>query len=367
VKILVIGAGRTGRAIGRMLAGDGNFAVTLIDSTREATELARRGGLAVREADAARIEDVSKIAEGFDALICAAPNYLAPGLATVAAQRGLHYLDLGEDQDAAAKVKKVANGAKGTFLTGCGLAPGFVANLVADLVTDAQPPIDVTVRVGTLPVNTSNRLGYGLTWNVDGLIHEYSAPCEALRDGQPAVLVPLEGYEHFVLSGSQYEAFNTSGGLGDLCAYLAGKVDRLSFKTLRYRGHCDLMKFLLDDMGLGRRKDLLRAVLSNGIPEIDQDKVIVYVTVLGQRGHSRHETTHIQTILGAEEQQGERVSAMQSASAAHVCAMADLIRQGVIGGGGAQAVGGVTLAQLAKSPFAETLLAGTLANAPTSC
>jgi saccharopine dehydrogenase-like NADP-dependent oxidoreductase len=367
MKILVIGAGRTGRAIGHTLVGDGNFSVTLVDSNCQATDLARRGGLAIREADAACIEDVAKIARGFDTLICAAPNYLAPGLSTVAADGGLHYLDLGEDQDVAAKVKKVAKGAKGKFLTGCGLAPGFVANLVADLVADAQPPIDVTVRVGTLPVNTSNRLGYGLTWNVDGLIHEYSSPCEAVREGQPAVLVPLEGYEHFVLSGSQYEAFNTAGGLGDLCTYLAGKVDRLSFKTVRYRGHCDLMKFLLDDMGLGRRKDLLRAVLSNGIPAIDQDKVIVYVTVLSQRGYSRHETSHIQTIHGIETQKGERASAMQSASAAHVCAMADLIRQDVIGGGGSQGVGSVTLAQLARSPFAATLLAGTLVNQPTSC
>ena len=365
MKVLVIGAGRTGRAIGRMLAADANFAATLVDSTAEALTLARRGGLAVREADAARGDDIARIAADFDALIAAGPNHLNPGLAAVAAVAGTHYLDLGEDQGAAAKVATAAEGAEGVFLSGCGLAPGFVANLVVDLVKGGEAPIDVTVRVGTLPVNTSNRLGYGLTWNVDGLIHEYSAPCEALRGGEPVEVAPLEGYEQFVLSGGQYEAFNTSGGLGDLCGYLAGKVDRLSFKTVRYRGHCDLMKFLLEDLGLGRRKDLLRAVLSNGIPQIDQDKVIVYVTVLSQRGHARHETTHIQTILGSEAD-GERVSAMQAASAAHVCAMADLVRQGVIAGGGPHAVGEVTLAQLARSPFAASLLAGTLANPPTS-
>lgn len=363
MKVLVIGAGRTGRAIGHLLAGDGNFSVTLIDSTREATELARLGGLIVTEADAASVDDIAKIASAFDTVVCAAPNYLAPGLAAIAAQGNMHYLDLGEDQDAAARVKQAAEGAKGTFLTGCGLAPGFVANLVTDLVKDGQPPIDATVRVGTLPVNTSNRLGYGLTWNVDGLIHEYTSPCEALREGQPTELIPLEGYENFILSGCQYEAFNTSGGLGDLCGHLAGKVERLSFKTVRYQGHCDLIKFLLEDMSLGRRKDLLRAVLSNGIPEIDQDQVIIYVTVTSQRGHSRHERSYVQTLLGTDAPGGERISAMQSASAAHVCAMADLIRQGVISGKGARAVGSVTLAQLAKSSFASPLLAGT-AHAP---
>ena len=55
-------------------------------------------------------------------------------------------------------------------------------------------------------------------------------------------MLPLEGLEHFSLDGTEYEAFNTSGGLGTLCETLGGQVRTLDYKTVRYPGHRDLMK-----------------------------------------------------------------------------------------------------------------------------
>ena len=49
---------------------------------------------------------------------------------------------------------------------------------------------------------------------------------------------------------SRYEAFNTSGGLGTLCETLEGQVRSLNYKTIRYPGHCDLMRVLLNDLRL---------------------------------------------------------------------------------------------------------------------
>jgi hypothetical protein len=54
------------------------------------------------------------------------------------------------------------------------------------------------------------------------------------------------------LDGTEYEAFNTSGGLGTLCETL-GPVRTLDYKTVRYPGHRDLMKLLLEDLALARR------------------------------------------------------------------------------------------------------------------
>ncbi|WP_217468766.1 saccharopine dehydrogenase family protein, partial [Staphylococcus aureus] len=72
-----------------------------------------------------------------------------------------------------------------------------------------------------------------LTWSVDGLINEYCHPCEAIRDGELRSVEPLEGLEHFSLDGVEYEAFNTSGGLGTLCETLKGRVRTLDYKSVR--------------------------------------------------------------------------------------------------------------------------------------
>ena len=41
----------------------------------------------------------------------------------------------------------------------------------------------------------------------------------------------MEGLEHFSLDGTEYEAFNTSGGLGTLCETLDGQVRTLNYMT----------------------------------------------------------------------------------------------------------------------------------------
>ena len=85
------------------------------------------------------------------------------------------------------------------------------------------------MRVGALPAFPTNALKYNLTWSVDGLINEYCHPCEAIHEGAMTAMLPLEGLEHFSLDGVEYEAFNTSGGLGTLCETLSGKVRNLDY------------------------------------------------------------------------------------------------------------------------------------------
>ncbi len=90
------------------------------------------------------------------------------------------------------------------------------------------------MRVGALPVFPHNALKYNLTWSTDGLINEYCNPCESIRDGVLTEVPALEELEQFTLDGVEYEAFNTSGGLGTLCDTLNGKVENLNYKTARY-------------------------------------------------------------------------------------------------------------------------------------
>jgi saccharopine dehydrogenase-like NADP-dependent oxidoreductase len=129
------------------------------------------------------------------------------------------------------------------------------------------------LRVGALPQYPSNALNYNLTWSTDGVINEYCEPCEAVVNGERVLVPAMEEREEFSLDGVTYEAFNTSGGLGTLCDTLAGKVRTLNYRTIRYPGHCAIMKALLQDLRLSERRDVLKDIFENALPSTLQDVV----------------------------------------------------------------------------------------------
>src|SRR5262249_23188054 len=157
----------------------------------------------------------------------------------------------------------------------CGLAPGFVTIVAGHLLGQLDSVRDLRLRVGALPRYPSNRLRYNLTWSTQGLINEYCNPCDAIADGKPGAGPPLERLERLSIDGVDYEAFNTSGGLGTLAQSLAGKLRNLSYKTIRYPGHCELMRFLLHDLGMRAHQAQLAEIFDRAIPSTPQDQVVI--------------------------------------------------------------------------------------------
>src|SRR5574340_5275 len=186
---------------------------------------------------------------------------------------------------------------------------------------------ELKMRVGALPAFPTNALKYNLTWSVDGLINEYCHPCEAIHDGRRIEALPLEGLEHFSLDGVEYEAFNTSGGLGTLCETLAGRVRTLDYKSVRYPGHRALMKMLLDDLGLARDQGTLVAILRRAVPATMQDVVLVFVTASGVRDGVLMQEVFARKIF-ADRDREVPMSAIQITTAAGICAAVDLFREG---------------------------------------
>ncbi len=183
------------------------------------------------------------------------------------------------------------------------------------------------MRVGALPQYPTNALNYNLTWSTDGLINEYCNKCEAIHQGKRIELLPLQGIEQFSLDGITYEAFNTSGGLGTLADTLDGKVDELTYKTVRYPGHCERMRLLVNDLKLGERRELLKDVLETAIPVTMQDVVLIFATVTGRMGPLLTQESYASKIY-ARDVNGTRWSAIQITTAGGICAMVDLMRAG---------------------------------------
>jgi saccharopine dehydrogenase-like NADP-dependent oxidoreductase len=211
----------------------------------------------------------------------------------------------------------------------CGLAPGFIGIVAHHLAQGFDSLDEIKMRVGALPAFPTNALKYNLTWSVDGLINEYCHPCEAIHEGAMTAMLPLEGLEHFSLDGVEYEAFNTSGGLGTLCETLSGKVRNLDYKSVRYPGHRALMQFLLSELRLASDQEALKDIMRKSVPTTMQDVVLVFVTVSGMRGGAYVQEVFARKIFAQRASgQTEAVSAIQITTAAGICAAVDLFRIG---------------------------------------
>jgi saccharopine dehydrogenase-like NADP-dependent oxidoreductase len=234
---------------------------------------------------------------------------------------------LTEDVSATRAIRALAEGLPIAFMPQCGLAPGFIGIAGYALSQGFDKLERLHMRVGALPQYPTNALKYNLTWSVDGLINEYVHPCEAIVDGRRMETPALEGYETFALDGVQYEAFNTSGGLGTLAETLEGHVQYLDYKTIRYPGHRDIAKLLLQDFGLAGKRETMKDILQTAIPATAQDLVVVFVTASGLRGGKRTQESFARTVY-AQTWSGMPMTAIQITTASGVCAVMDLFVQG---------------------------------------
>ncbi len=326
MKVALLGAGHIGARIARLLHGTGDYEVTVFDQSRDGLDNLEREGIATHQVRGP-LESIAHALRGHHVIVNALPYHLAVSAARLARQENCHYFDLTEDVAATKEIKKVAAGAPTVFMPQCGLAPGFIGIVAHHLALGFERLRDVKMRVGALPEFPTNRLKYNLTWSVDGLINEYCHPCEAIRDSHHIAALPLEGLEYFSLDGVEYEAFNTSGGLGTLCETLAGAVDNLDYKTVRYPGHRDLIQFLLRDLQLQSDPEALKGMLRRAMPATMQDVVLVFVTVSGFKNGSFVQEVFARKIFA--QRAGERhVSAIQATTAGGICAAVDLVRSG---------------------------------------
>ena len=325
-RVLLLGAGKIGRMITKMLLDTGDFEVTVADVDQSAlgrlAETSHANTLQVNASDQA---ELTMAMQGCDSVISALSFRFNPLVAHCALQAGISYFDLTEDVATTRAVRKVAQDAKDgqIFMPQCGLAPGFISIVARHLTRQFDELDRVHMRVGALPQFPTGELKYNLTWSTDGLINEYCNPCEAIQEGRPIEVLPLEGLEHFSLDGVRYEAFNTSGGLGTLCETLNGQVRELNYKTVRYLGHRHVMLFLVNELRMSHQRDVLKRLLEASVPITFQDVVVTFCSVSGWRKGSLVQVSDARKIY-ADSIDGEMWSAIQITTAAGICTVLDL-------------------------------------------
>ncbi len=270
-----------------------------------------------------KVEQVKDFLKGNDAVISAGPFKVNKNIAKVAADFGIAYFDLTEDVETTEYIKTLES--KSILMPQCGLAPGAINICAAGMMKDFDKVNEVLMRVGALPRFTTNEMSYYLSWSTNGLINEYCNEADAIYEGKPVKVMPLEGIEKIVIEGESFEAFNTSGGCATMCETYEDEVENLTYKTIRYPGHVSHMKFLFNDLHLKKNKEILEKLFDKEVPRTKNDVIIFFVKVIGMIDGVLQEKTYLRKIYG-----NEKLSAIQLTTASGVCSVLKMYLDGKI-------------------------------------
>lgn len=286
---------------------------------------------------------------GHDAVVSCLPYRFNQAVAEAAVAQGVHYFDLTEDVATTQALEELASGARSVVMPQCGLAPGLICMTGAALAGGLERVESIELKVGALPASPSGLLGYAFNWSPEGVVNEYLNDCEVIRDGRRRFVPPMSELEVVWIGGTQLEAFTTSGGLGTMCATFEGQVARLDYKTLRYPGHCELMRFFFDELHLRQDRELAGRILVKAKPPVDDDVVYLYAAVEGESDgmvvRRQVVRTYRPVVVG-----GRPWRAISWTTAASVCAAVELVAAGQLPDRGFLRQEQVDLAEMMATP-----------------
>ncbi|MBI5021372.1 MAG: saccharopine dehydrogenase NADP-binding domain-containing protein [Ignavibacteriales bacterium] len=312
MKALVIGAGMMGSALAYDLAhSSGVEKVYLADIDFDRAESAAKtigANVTPVKLDVNSHDDVVYVMEQVD-VVCGATSYNHNLLLTKAAiETGKHFCDLGGNMDVVYRQMDLHEKAKAAgvlIIPNCGLAPGLAAILGAGGAKYFDAVDEIHLRVGGLPQHPVPPLNYQIVFSVEGLINEYLEPAEVIRNGKPQKVSSMDDLEEieFPQPFGKVQAFNTSGGISTLTNMFNGKVKTLDYKTIRYKGHCEKFKTLLDlgfasseplmvGNSVKTARELFQELLKKKLPSSGHDLILMRVWIQGTKNKEQRTLTY---------------------------------------------------------------------------
>lgn len=335
MKAAVLGVGRMGTAICHAMHKLG-FKVVGADSNEHAAENFRKfisgpdGAFYLTdENDADKMMETALLFEKPDIVISSLPYHQTEMMGYWCIDNGFRYCDLGGRVDVSKNINDYAKKrASKPVFTDLGLAPGWV-NILAEYGCSQihRTPEKVSMMVGGLPaIKVNPPLNYATTWSVDGLINEYRDDCEVLVDGEIKTVKGMDGKQKVsfeLFEGEELEAFFTSGGASHTIHSMKSRgVKNCSYKTIRYKGHCDAIKFLFNTAELS--EECLDNIFKTGCQDVTGDIVLIKSEVI-----AGDVTWKKEIVVGYDAEVSKtRFSAMQKATAYAISSVAEIMAEG---------------------------------------
>ncbi len=278
----VLGGGRQGTAAAFDMAKFGDAKKVVIADVDGAAARASAGrvnrliGSDVAEGVALDVTDRSELAaflEPIDSFLSAVPYWLNPAITEAAIAARASMCDLGGNTDLVReqlKLDAAATAAGIAVVPDCGQVPGMGTTLMVRAMSLLDRADHVFMWDGGNVQHPEPPFNYRCTFNIAGLTNEYYGEAIFLRDGK-VTRVPTfqrEDYEEieFPAPIGRMEAFVAGGGTSTAPWTFEGKVQTFQNKTLRWKGHFEQWKTVID-MGLMD----LEPVVINGVEVVPRD------------------------------------------------------------------------------------------------
>jgi len=177
--------------------------------------------------------------------------------------------------------------------------------VTAYIIDEFESVDSAKIRVGGLPMNPVPPLNYMQLFSVHGLLNEYIGEADIIEDGKFKKVPTLSGLETLDIGKDfkNMEAFFTLGGTSTLPETFKDKVKNLDYKTIRYKGHRDLIKAMFDigltnleevniDGGSVVPRNLLANLLEKNLPKEGKDVTLIKIEVEGIKSGEKVKVTY---------------------------------------------------------------------------
>lgn len=301
--VFIAGGGGIGRALGLIMAArdikNQFFIGDLYEATaKEAVDWINQGlgtevARPVSMPENGSNDELDTVLEKCDIILDCLPGSQAPRLARLARKHELHYANLTEYVKETQEVLEIADGATTGFVLQTGLAPGFINVLAHKLYNDftlkhkVEVVDRIAMKVGALTRNAIAPHFYGFTWSPIGVATEYIKEAEVVRDFEKNMVPSLSDTRRIIIDGITYEDNFTSGGAANLPDFFQGKVRDLDYRTIRWPGHWDWAKSIIEQASAKDRIAHLEKTMLDNIPAIEDDIVIIFSSVTGKDHQGR--------------------------------------------------------------------------------
>lgn len=299
--ILVIGAGRVGRAIALDLGQHHPVTVADIHAERLFALHTETPALAAVHIPSQAPQTLQRLAQQHDLLITAVPGYVGFSLLMHLIETGKPIVDISFFPEDPFSLQEKAQQYGSTVIVDAGIAPGLCNLLLGRCLSEMEVE-SYECWVGGLPLERRWPWQYKAPFSPTDVIEEYTRPVRQRIAGQLVTKPPLSEIEYRYFPGiGTLEAFNTDG-LRTLLHTTT--VPTLIEKTLRYPGHAEYVRVLaetgffseepLQVEGLTLRpRALTEALLARvwHLPPDEPDCVLLWVRIKGKKDGKPTEKT----------------------------------------------------------------------------
>ncbi len=349
MKVGVLGAGLMGKEAARdLIYSDEVEVVGLADvdykRVQSICELFKQSKLKAYEIDANDRNQLREFMKQFYVIVNAIFYSFNKIVAETAIEVGVHSVDLGGHIGNITKeVLKLNERAKKqgvTIIPDLGVAPGMINILSGYGRSKLDTLTSLKLYVGGIPLHPEPPLEYNQVFSMEGVFDHYTDKSVIIRGGKRIEVDSLSEVEpiYFERFGP-LEAFHTSGGTSTLIDSYPD-VETLEYKTIRYPGHAEKFKLLVD-LNLTRRnyyvnvdgkmvspREVFLQVLNPIVDLKDKvDVVLLRVLVSGKKDGRDRTYCYEMTVYKDTE---KNITAMARATATTISIVAQMIGNGTI-------------------------------------